>query len=159
MKTHKGKVEVYDDILCGQEYLDTVQNCKINDSHILIEMSLDGAQLFENKQSDCWMYLWLVFELSQDFRYKKAYVIPSGTIGGPNEPKHITSFLFPGLYHVSALQKEGLWVWDGILLKHVKPKHPYFILCMADGPAMAELSVIVSHRGKLRCRLYCGIIG
>ncbi|KAK0193264.1 hypothetical protein F5146DRAFT_1101393 [Armillaria mellea] len=113
MKMHEGKVEVYDDILFW--------NGKINDSHILIGMSLD------------------------DYRYKKIYVIPGGTIGGPNKLKHITSFLFPSLYHVSALQKEGLWVWDGILLKHVEPKHPYFILCMADGPAMAELSGMVDR--------------
>jgi len=39
--------------------------------------------------------------------------VPGGIIPGPGKPKNLDSFLFPGLAHVSALQKEGLHIWDG----------------------------------------------
>lgn len=73
---------------------------------------MDGAQLYAHKASDCWIYIWVIMDLSPDERYKKRHVIPGGFIPGPNKPKNIDSFLFPGLHHLSALQREGLSIWD-----------------------------------------------
>ncbi|KAJ3796011.1 hypothetical protein GGU11DRAFT_658013, partial [Lentinula aff. detonsa] len=44
-----------DDIMCGSEYLKLAQSLPINEHDSLIMMSLDGAQLYQNKQSDTWI--------------------------------------------------------------------------------------------------------
>jgi hypothetical protein len=43
-------------------------------------------------------------DLSPDEHYKKRHVLSGGFIPGPNKPKIIDLFLFPGLHHLSALQ-------------------------------------------------------
>ena len=59
------------------------------------------------------MYIWVVFSLDPStHRYKKVAVLFGGVIPGPNKPKVLESFLFPGLHHLSAIQKEGLMIWD-----------------------------------------------
>jgi hypothetical protein len=68
---------------------------------------MDDAQLYRDKKSDCWIYIWILLDLAPDFHYKKQYVLPGGLIPGPNIPQHVESFL-PGLHHISALQNEGL---------------------------------------------------
>ena len=45
-------------------------------------------------------------------RYIKKHILYGAIIPGPNKPKIIESFLFPGLHHLSAIQKEGLPIWD-----------------------------------------------
>ncbi|KAF9644580.1 hypothetical protein BDM02DRAFT_3102686 [Thelephora ganbajun] len=50
--------------------------------------------------------------MGPDKCYKIQNILPSGIIPGPTSPEHIDSFLFPGLAHISALQKEGLQLWD-----------------------------------------------
>jgi hypothetical protein len=75
-------------------------------------------------------------------------VLPAFTIPGPHKPKNMESFLFPSLYHLSALQREGLPIWDA-LTKVISLSHPFFALSTADGPAMAYLNGLVGHHGKL----------
>jgi len=67
-------------------------------------LSLNGAQLYEHKASDCWIYIWVIFDHAPHLQYKKKHVLPGGFI--PGKPKIVDSFLFPGLHHVSALQSE-----------------------------------------------------
>ena len=63
-----------------------------------------------------------------------------------------------GLYHLCALQKEGLSVWNPIL-KELFRDHPFLALVTADGPAMAYLNGLVGHHGAFGCRLYCPVKG
>ena len=98
----------YDDIFCGSDYLDAVRRGGINDYDTVVMLSIDGAQLYRNKKSDCWIYIWIILDLAPDQRYKVRNVLPGGIIPGPDKPKNIDSFLFPGLSHVSALQKDRL---------------------------------------------------
>ena len=58
------------------------------------------------------MYIWLLLDLAPDERYKIRNILPGGIIPGPGHPKNIDSFLFPGLAHLSAIQKEGLRLYD-----------------------------------------------
>jgi hypothetical protein len=44
---------------------------------------INGAQLYESKQSDCWIYIWVLLDLVLDLRYKKnmffqvaSYLVP-----------------------------------------------------------------------------------
>lgn len=97
-------------------------------------------------------------DFSPDERYKKIHVLPGGFIPGPNKPKNIDSFLFPGLFHLAALQREGLRIWDAFA-DRLFLSHPFLALNTADGPAMAYLNGLVGHHGKYGCRLYCAIPG
>ncbi len=124
----------------------------------MLMMSIDGAQLYRMKQSDCWIYIWVILDHAPDTRYKKKHIIPGAIIPGPNKPKDIDSFLFPGLYHLAALQKEGLKVWDAAKNQIVICR-PFLAIVSADSPAMAWISGLVGHQGKHHCRFGCPIVG
>ena len=51
--------------------------------------------MYESKESDCWIYIWIVLDMSPDHHYKKKHVLPGAIIPGPKKPKIIDSFLFP----------------------------------------------------------------
>ena len=62
--------EILDDILSGEAYLDAVKNAPINKRDPVLMLSTDGAQLYRNKKSGCWMYIWILLNLGPDERYK-----------------------------------------------------------------------------------------
>ncbi|KAI0364294.1 hypothetical protein BV20DRAFT_908711, partial [Pilatotrama ljubarskyi] len=70
------------------------------------------------------------------------------------KPKNLESFLFPGLYHIAALQREGLKIWDAAE-ERLFTSFPIIIFATADSPAMAYLNGLVGHHGAQGCRLYC----
>lgn len=78
-------------------------------------------------------------------------------IPGPNHPKDLDSFLFPGLFHVSALMNDRLKIWNAAT-KTTSLVHVFLALVLADGPAMAAMSGMVGHTGRRGCRLYCPLI-
>ncbi|KAJ3753884.1 hypothetical protein EV360DRAFT_96836 [Lentinula raphanica] len=98
---------VYDDIWCGEDIRELVDNITMTEDDIAISASIDGAQLYQNKKSDCWIGIWIQQDYAPEIRYKKKKVLPNVIIPGLNKPKHTSSFLFPGLHHLSALQKEN----------------------------------------------------
>ena len=89
-----------------------VQNSCIKDHDPVLMFLIDSTQLYHNKASDCWIYLWVVLDQSPKLWYKKKYVLPGGFIPGPSKPKNLDSFIFPRMYHLSALQCEGMCMWD-----------------------------------------------
>ena len=149
---------VWDDILSGSDYLNAVEDGTIKDTDTVLMLSIDGAQLLRNKKSDCWIYIWIILDLAPDEHYKIRNILPGGVIPGPGKPKDLDSFLFPGLAHVSALQKEGLHIWDGCSGADVL-SFLFLLLILADAVAMAELSGSVGHHGKRGCRLLCRFFG
>jgi hypothetical protein len=147
-----------DDILCGEAYLNLVDSTEIREYDSVLMLSIDGAQLYKSKKSDCWIYIWILVDLAPDKRYKIRNILPGGIILGPNHPGNIDSFLFPGLAHVSALQREGLPIWDSY--SRVRAiSFLYLLLVLADSIAMYPLSGSVGHHGRKGCRLLCGLIG
>ncbi|KAJ3559949.1 hypothetical protein NP233_g11135 [Leucocoprinus birnbaumii] len=136
------RFDVYDDLFTSHDYLDLVKSNIVNDDSILLMLSTDGAQLYRDKASDCWMIIWVILELSPDRRYKKRHVIPAGFIPGPGKPKNLDTFLFPSLQHISALQREGLKVWDASI-NQIVTKTIINWLDTADAPGMADMSGIV----------------
>ena len=157
-KRTRGEDYIYDDIFCGSDYLDAVENGVIKDTDSVVMFSIDGAQLYRSKESDCWIYIWIILDLAPDQRYKVRNILPGGIIPGPKNPKHLDSFLFPGLAHASALQKEGLHVWNG----HNKAEFICFVfllLVIMDAVAAADVSGSVGHHGKRGCRIFCGLYG
>jgi len=122
-------------------------------------MSIDGAQLYHDKESDLWIFIWIIHNLPPDFHYKRSFVIPSAIVPGPKKPKEIDLFLFLSLHHVSGLQHEGLRVWDASINSIVLRSKVLIIFATADGPGVASMSEIVGHSGKYGCQLYCEIPG
>ena len=159
VQTHDGTIEQYNDTYCGQDYLEAVIAGKIHKDDIMLQLSSDGAQLYRDKSSDCWISIFVIHNLSPDYHYKKAYVIPSTFVGGPNKPKNIDSFTYPSLHHLSALQKEGLRLWDASRNAHIPKSIPFVAFNTADSVAMASVSRMVGHHGKLGCWLYCNLSG
>jgi hypothetical protein len=146
----------YRDFFDGSDYIEAVRTDKIKPDDMVLIFSIDGAQLYRNKVSDCWMYIWIILDLAPDRRYKKRHVLPGGFI--PGKPKILDSYSFPGLHHVAALQKEGLRIWDA-QSGETFISRPFLALESADSPAMATLSGCVGHSGKYGCRLYCPMAG
>ena len=98
-----GGIPVVDDIAMGWDYLGAVLDGDIKSNDIILMVSLDGAQLYNSKESDCWIYIWIIMNLPLDKRYHKVHICPGGFIPGPNKPKNVDSFLFPGMHHLAAL--------------------------------------------------------
>jgi hypothetical protein len=153
-----GSIEVYEDVYCSSILLEAAQRGDLTPDDTVLMLSIDGAQLYQSKQSDCWIYIWVLLDLVPDLRYKKKYVLPGGFIPGPNKPKNLDSFVYTGLCHLSALQKDGLRVWD-CLTGRVFTSRLFFFLGTADGPGLAALHGQVGHHGAFGCREYCGLKG
>ncbi|KAF9020619.1 hypothetical protein BDZ89DRAFT_1072147 [Hymenopellis radicata] len=159
-----GRIERVYDICCGTDFLERYDRGDISDDDTVAMISFDGAQLYRNKDSDCWIYIWIIVSFSPCRRYKKRYVIPGGVIPGPHKPKIVESFLFPGLHHVAAVNRMGgLPVWDAARASRraiaLYRSGIYIVLGTADGPGMIYLNGLVGHMGKNGCRLWCRIIG
>ena len=155
---HTWKISVIEDIAMGSDYLGAVMDGDINPDDIILTLSLNGAQLYEDKQSDLWMYIWIVINLSPEQHYRKHQVLPGGFIPGPNKPKNIDSFLIVGLHHLTVIQHEGLQIYDahrGITFR----SNPYLLYPTADGPGLVYLDGLVGHSGKNGCWIYCGALG
>ena len=92
-------------------------------------------------------------------QYKKDFVILGAIVPGPNKPGDLDSFLFPSLCHVTALQCEGLQVYN----TSTHALTPRSILCVvfgtADSLGSAAMLGMVGHGGRLGCCLYCDMPG
>ena len=85
-----GLPDILTDYTEGQDYLANVApHLKPHDTVLMF--SADGAKLYRNKKLDCWMYIWVVYDLAPGDRYKKQYVLPGGFVPGPNAPKNLDS--------------------------------------------------------------------
>ena len=148
----------YDDVLSGEAYLGAVEDGTIGEHNTVLMFSLDSAQLYRHKQSDCVIYIWIILDLALDEHYKVRNILPGGVIPGPDAPGNIESFLFPGLAHLSAIQKEGLQIWDAHHQQAVL-SFVFLLLVLVDAVAMAVLSGSIGHHGRKGCQLLCGFSG
>ncbi|KAG6864055.1 hypothetical protein C0991_000548 [Blastosporella zonata] len=156
---NNGEIELVDDIVCGTDVLLAVDRGDIQEDDTVIMFSFDGAQIYRNKQSDCWISIWTIIAFSPDLRFKKRLVLPGSITPGPRKIKIIESCLFPSLHHIAAINKRGgLPVWDASR-NRLKNSKLYIVLATADGPGMVYLNGLVGHSGKMGCRLWCGLVG
>lgn len=150
-----GVITVYDDIYHGRDYLSAVEQGDIELDDMVLMLSIDSVQLYAKKQSDCWIYIWIILDHVPASRYIKKLVVPGTFILGPNKPKNADSFLYPSLHHLATLQKEGLKIWD-VQEDWIFTLYPF---STADGPGMTYLNGLVGHQSAFSCRLYCPIKG
>jgi len=158
IQANGGCLSVYDDFYHGQDYINAVQHGNITKDDMVLVFSIDGAQLYQNKMSDCWIGIWIIFDHAPDICYQKKTVLPAFFISGPNKPKNVDSYLLPSLSHVRALQTKGLMIWDA-LEDRVFKSCIFLALATADGPGMTYLNRLVGHHGAYGCRLYCATKG
>ncbi|THH29105.1 hypothetical protein EUX98_g5083 [Antrodiella citrinella] len=158
LRDNNGKISMYEDVFYGSEFIQSVTSGQLKPDDMCLMLSIDGCQRYEYKQSDCWIYIWIVLDHAPEDRYKKRHVLPGAVIPGPNKPKNLGSFLFPGLAHLSDIQKEGLHIWDASKDRYFTSDF-LFALGAADSPGMALIDGLVGHSGKLGCRTYCMLPG
>ncbi|KIJ46609.1 hypothetical protein M422DRAFT_59584 [Sphaerobolus stellatus SS14] len=151
-------IQQYDDIVTGWEFIQALQRGIVKPHDVVFMESMDGAQLYRDKESDCWIIIFVLFMVSPENRYKKRLVLPGGIIGGPNAPKHMESFFYPGLYHISALQKEGLKIWNAST-NCLYSSNLIYWLTSADSPGSIHMQGTVGHTGACPCRIFCGLKG
>lgn len=94
---HSDLLSEYSDILHGTDLISAFQDGCVDKDDIVLMFLIDGAQLYAKKASACWIYIWVLLNLSPAQRYKKKCVFIGGFIPGPNNPKNTDSFLFLGL--------------------------------------------------------------
>ena len=154
-----GHLDKYDDITCGKDVLYAWTSGALRKDDVALQLSIDGAQLRADQPSEAWVFIWIVHNLPPDMRYKKRFVIPGAIVPGPNKPGDIDSFLFPSLYHVAALQREGLRIYDASVDSFIAHSKPLVVFATADSLGGAAMSGMVGHSGKFGCRLYCNMPG
>ena len=66
----KGQINVYKDILHGREYLDAVQRKDIGHYDTVVMFRIDGTQLYRDKESNCWIYIWVIIDFDPKIHYK-----------------------------------------------------------------------------------------
>ena len=138
----KACLDEYSDVLHGTDLIDVFDDRHIQGDNIVLMFSIDGAQLYAKKASACWIYIWVLFNLLPSMWYKKKFVFIGRFISGLNNLKNIDLFLLPGLQHLVSLQKEGLWIWDGMLQRELKSK-VFLALLTTDGPGMMHITGLV----------------
>jgi hypothetical protein len=154
LKDSNGVIHNFNEFWHGSEYLNAVDQGDISTDDMVLMFSIDGAQLYEHKTSDFWVYIWIILDFPPDLQYKKKHVMIGGFILG--NPKNTDSFLYPGFHHLAGLQKEGLQIWDACN-NHVFKSHPFLALGTTDGPGSVHFTGLVGHHGAYPCCLYCGI--
>jgi hypothetical protein len=68
LQENDGVMESYGDFLHGREYLEAVRSGQITENDMVLMLSIDGAQLYAHKASDCWIYIWVIFDHAPDVR-------------------------------------------------------------------------------------------
>ena len=90
LDANDGILSSYSDFFHGRDYLENVKNGEISDNDIVLMLSIDSAQLYAHKASNCWIYIWVIMDLLLDECYKKRHVLPGRFIPGPNKLKHLS---------------------------------------------------------------------
>ncbi len=152
----------YNNIFSGSEIQDLAKHIKITSDDTVVSLSLNGAQLYQNKKSDTWISIWILNNFSPHQCYQKQWVLPSTIIPRPNKPKITDSYLYRGLHHLSALQHEndgaGLHMWDAATSRIIESRI-ILALSTADAVGITELDGCVGHHGVCGCRLGCRMKG
>ena len=72
LRTHNCEMESYDDMACSQDLLQAWASGWFTKNDITLQFSIDSAQLYWDRASNCWMFIWIIHNLLPGLRYKKA---------------------------------------------------------------------------------------
>lgn len=100
-------IDIYDDVYCSLTLLEAAKWGNLNSQHTVLMLSIDRAQLFESKPSDCWIYIWVLLDLAPNLCNKNRYAPLGGFIPGPNKPQE--SQLFSLYWSSSSAHSTNTW--------------------------------------------------
>ncbi|KAE9384944.1 hypothetical protein BT96DRAFT_982179 [Gymnopus androsaceus JB14] len=60
------RLSPYSDFFNGSEYLEKVIQGDVGEGDVFLMLSIDGAQLYRYKTSNCWIYIWVILDRSPD---------------------------------------------------------------------------------------------
>ncbi|RXW21887.1 hypothetical protein EST38_g3961 [Candolleomyces aberdarensis] len=155
---------VFDDVYCGSDLRNLSNSVGFSptEDDTFVGISVDGAQLYQDKKSDTWFGIWIVYDYDPATRYKRRHILPAFIIPGPEKPKNVESYLFRSFYHLSALQREnggaGLRAYDA-MKQAIISSRIFFLFGTADAIGLVELDGRVGHHGAHGCRLGCPMKG
>ncbi|KAJ2911786.1 hypothetical protein MD484_g8629, partial [Candolleomyces efflorescens] len=156
------KDHIYDDIFSGSDYLKLYDNLKLTEDDTLVNFSMDGAQLYQNKKSDTWIAIWIVQDYDPKTRFKRKHALPAFIVPGPHKPKNLDSYTYRSMHHLSAIQREdqgrGIKCWDGVKAAIISSRTILF-LNMADTVGLIDVDGRVPHHGARGCRVACDMLG
>jgi hypothetical protein len=66
------------------------------------------------------MFIWIIHNFHPGLCYTKSFVIPGSFVPGPNKPWEIDSYLFLSLYHLAAIQHEGLKIFNASMSMEIQ---------------------------------------
>ncbi|RXW11941.1 hypothetical protein EST38_g13914 [Candolleomyces aberdarensis] len=153
---------VYKDIFSGIDYLKLYQISQLTEDDTLVNFSMDGAQLYQNKKSDTWIAIWIVQDYDPKTQFKRKHVLPALIVPGPKKPKNLDSYTYRSMHHLSAIQREdggrGIKCWDGEKGTVISSRTALY-LNMADTVGLIDIDGRVPHHGARGCRVACDMLG
>ena len=69
LKKYDGELPWLENIMHGHAFNEAVNSGKIKKDDLILMFSFDGAQLYANKASDCWIFIWVIFYHAPDGQY------------------------------------------------------------------------------------------
>ncbi|KZV98741.1 hypothetical protein EXIGLDRAFT_593834, partial [Exidia glandulosa HHB12029] len=152
----------YFDVMCGSDILKLMTDGHLTPDDTVIMHSIDGAQLYRHKKSNCWMSICVIFNFAPDQgRYKVSRVLPVSTVPGPEKPKIMESVIYTSLHHISAVNRRGgLPIWDAYRAsRRYRDSGLFSLFATADAEALPIYNSLVGPTGKFGCRLWCPLCG
>ena len=144
---------VIDDLAIGSDYLGPALDGHIKENYI-VPMMVCSSTSTKTRIAGCiYGSLSISLPTSEARSYVSYQVDLSQAL---TNQKNLDSFLYVGMHHLSALQKEGLQIW-GADSNMTFRSDLYLLYLTADG--LVYWDGMVGHSGKNGCRLYCGLLG
>ena len=75
MELEHKDLDKYSNVLHGTDLIQAFEDGHIGSDDIVLMFLIDGAQLYAKKASACWIYIWVLLNLSLALCYKKDNVI------------------------------------------------------------------------------------
>ena len=58
-----GSIDAYKDVYCSLILLDAAQQGDLTPNNTLLMLLINGTQLYQSKESNCWIYIWVLLDL------------------------------------------------------------------------------------------------
>ncbi|PPQ93926.1 LOW QUALITY PROTEIN: hypothetical protein CVT25_010667 [Psilocybe cyanescens] len=96
---------VYNDIFCGEDIRKLSEELDLTSNDTTVILSINSAQLYQNKKLDTWIGIWIVGNYNPKTHYQSKCILPVMVTPGPSKCKIMDSYLFCSLHYLSVIQK------------------------------------------------------
>jgi hypothetical protein len=146
------------DVFTGTALLEQYEQGLVQRYDTMLMFSMDGAQVYSNKDSDTLIGTWNFMNYPPDLRYKKKNCAPAFIVPGPQKVRNAETFAYPSLAEVRILMGSGLAIWDGESKTTINTKVSLF-MGTADGIVMTQMLGSTGHLSFHGCRFNCPMPG